>query len=211
MDFDGEGLGMPRTSFRDYCVAGWRQFPGLSKLLKGALIIGSTWKGKAARITDNEAGNDFPHRLDATVEIDRRNQSLERVGQQGFLAPAAAEFFTPSKKEILSQIELLGNGKKVGGTDEMGFEFRKTALGNRGIVPNQSVADEKSENGIPEKLQLLVVDKAAPTGGVFLMYQRAVGQRANEKVVLLKAIADGLFESLHLRAHLTVDRIRALS
>ena len=95
--------------------------------------------------------------IEAAIKIDGRQDSLQRVHQQSGLVAASTLFFTPPQVEVMSQLQLLGHSDQVLFADQMRPELGEFSLSKTGKPVEQFLRSDKSQDGVSQKLQLLVV------------------------------------------------------
>ncbi len=93
----------------------------------------------------------------STVKVNGGNKSLEGIRKDGALFPSAGFFLTPTKEKIGAEIKpfrqygkstLVHQGRPASG------KFTFTAQGKQ---PQQPAANDKSKDGVPKKLEPLVI------------------------------------------------------
>jgi hypothetical protein len=72
---------------------------------------------------DDGTQNEVPRNRPSTVEIERRQDRLQRIDQQCRLATAAAFFFSTAEAQILSDLELLGDAQQMPLPHQMRAQF----------------------------------------------------------------------------------------
>ena len=115
-----------------------------------------------------------PHVLDATVEIDRRDERLVAVRQQRLFAPPACLFFTAAEQQMLTQVEPLGLPRQRGGRDERCLRLGLLPLVELREFPEEHIGDHEPDDGIAEEFHRLVV---VHTAADILVRPRGVGGR----------------------------------
>ncbi len=134
--------------------------------------------------------DDAPHhqlacRLQSTIEVNRRQNCLQGVHQQGCLVAAAAFLFASSQVQVVAQLQFLGHSNQMPFADQVGTEFGEFALSKRGQAVVELFGGDESEDRVPEELQLFVVSHA-----------RAAGCLQGFEFACLGAMGQGLLQQL---------------
>ena len=129
--------------------------------------------------------------LDAAVEIDRRDERLEAVGENRVLLPAAGLLFSAPEQHVAAEIDFFGQPRERRRRDDAGLHLRLVALAVGREPREQQIGDDEAEHGVAEELERLVVDDAA--GGV-LVRARSVRQRVLEQAEVAELVVDAFFE-----------------
>ncbi len=138
-----------------------------------------------------------PRRLDAAVEIDRRDQRLVAVGDERVLAAAAGLLLAAAEDQELAEVDLLAEPRQRRRRHDRRLQLRLLPFVVLRELPEQHVGDDEAEHRVAEELHRLVVEHAA--AGV-LVHARAVRQRVLEQAAIAEAVADAPLERLELRA-----------
>ena len=95
--------------------------------------------------------------IQAAIKVDGCQDCLQRIHQQRGLVAAPTLFFTPPQVEVMSQLQLLGHSDQVLFADQMRPELGEFAFPKTGKPVEQFLRSYKSQDGVSQKLQLLVV------------------------------------------------------
>src|SRR5262249_45906336 len=90
--------------------------------------------------------------------------------------------------------------KQVIGAHQVRFNFGKAAFAVVRVAGDQRFADEKSEHGVSEKLELLVVLEGSMIAGRLFVGVGTVGKRAVQDLPVVKPVAGTGFQRVQLRA-----------
>ena len=96
----------------------------------------------------------------AAVEVDRRHDRLERVGQERELLRSARPGLAGPHLEKASDPERPGLGREHGGRNQVGLDLRERALLEVRKRAVDQLADDEAEHGVAEELEPLVVGGA---------------------------------------------------
>ena len=97
--------------------------------------------------------------LEAGIEIQRGNDRLQRIDQQGALAAAAAALLASAEAQILADLQLARRTKQVARADDVGAQLREFSFLVFGEAAKKFLADNKGEHGVAQKLHLLVIGR----------------------------------------------------
>lgn len=93
----------------------------------------------------------------------------------------------------MPQLEFLGHADKVSFADQMSPQLRQFSFVESGKMPEQLLAGDQSENGIAEKLQLLIVTHPWPQtrrlNRFYFPGLRAVRQGLEQKLRTMEMMA----------------------
>ena len=96
-----------------------------------------------------------------------------------------------SEPQVLAEFERFRVFDEVGGADKKSFELGQLSFAKRWVGAIQKLADEKSEDGVPQKLQLFVIS----ISGCGLVGMRAMGQRLRQQLLILELVLKRRLES----------------
>src|SRR5262245_43426071 len=114
-----------------------------------------------------------PARLfDTAVQIDRSKNSFQRIYEQSLFGSPAGLLFAFPQFQVIAQMHSPGILHEIGGADEETFQPRELAFGQRRMGPKKIIADQKSQDRVAKKFELLVVSFSSSS----LVGMRAVGQ-----------------------------------
>ncbi len=91
-----------------------------------------------------------------TVEIDRTEHRLERVGQDRRLLPTAGGVLTLAQQQPLAQADRLGHFGQRSGVHHALAKVGELALGKIAVTPIGDLGDDPSEHRIAEELEAFV-------------------------------------------------------
>ena len=126
-------------------------------------------------------------RLEAAVEVDRRDQRFAGVGQQRLLAAAAGLLLAAAEDHVVAEPELLGHLGERRGRHQVGLDLRLLSFGVRRERAEQRLGHDQAEHRVAEELERLVVGDAAAR---ILVRLRLVRQRVLEQAAIAEAVAD---------------------
>jgi len=102
--FHQKRLGVLRTPLLEYGIARLRKLHRLGPLLQRTLVIpyhlDSVFRG--VKLAENAVDDEVARRLDAAIQIQRRDQRLYGIGQKSFLFAPAAHLFAASQQQVLA-------------------------------------------------------------------------------------------------------------
>jgi len=204
-----ERFGMLRTALPHDHIARRRQAAGLREFLQRALVVPEfllQLPAFAAVIRGFHRGHatadEFARRMHAAIQVDRRNQRLQRVHQQRLLVPAAAHLLAAAKLQILAQAQPEGHLVQPGGADQVCPQLRQPAFGRVRMFLQQILADQKAQHRVAQEFQLLVVTlRRRAGGGRLLVYVRTVRQGAAEQVPVGEPVTRRGLQGLQIRLH----------
>ncbi len=189
---DQKYLAMLRAPLLDHDVTRLGPLVGLQVFLQRRLVVveGKGVDAFLQPVAQDELVDEPPCRLDSTVQVQSRDQSLQCIDQYRTLGAPAAAFLTAAQLQVAAQIQLPGNRQQEGGAHQMCLELGELSLGVRGEALQQPRAHQEPKNRVAKKLQLLVVGRSnAPFVG-----QRAMGQSLAQQFPLPEGIAQRRFK-----------------
>ncbi len=158
--FNDKNFGMLGAASTDDGVFGSGEAECLGALLEDALVVVQSEFGRAGVdlnalkyvCRDEPAG-----RFDPAIQIDSGDESFERIRQDGFPLAAAIAFLASSEQQVFSQAEIEGAEVQMGRADQVRLPLGQLALLGGRMLPDESFAHNKPENGVTQKLELFVV------------------------------------------------------
>src|ERR1700733_15227859 len=142
--------------------------------------------------------NEFAGGFHSAVQVDRRQNRLERVHQQPRLRPSAAFLFAASQPQVMPQLESLRYSDQVPLTHHVGAKLGKLTLAKLRESMKQSLARNKPQNRGSQKFQLLVVVDSIFVSArllrLLLARLRAVSDRLFDHSPAAKMIAQRRFQ-----------------
>ena len=123
-----------------------------------------------------------PRRLAAAVQVDRRHQRLEDVGQER-RRDARVRGHALAENEKLLHSQRFADLRARLPADDHRFDFRQVAFEVLRILVKEKLADDGAENRVAEKFQPLV-------GGQAMLRPRGVRQGRLQEQLVAKLIAD---------------------
>ena len=130
----------------------------------------------------------------AAVEIERRDDGLHRVGEDGGALAAAGVLLAAAEADVAAQAQLRGDGVQALLTHQASPQPGHPALGHVGEAPEQRVRHHHAQNGVAQELQPLV---ALAAGGTALVCIGAVRQRGLQKPSVTEAVAEFFLKGFH--------------
>ena len=128
--------------------------------------------------------------LKAAVEINSTDNGFERIHQQSLFCPAAGFFFASSELQVLAQVDSFCVFHEIRRADKESFQLRQLPFRQTGMRPEKKIADEKSQDCVAQKFQLLVV--ALP--GILLIRMGAVRQCLLQQIGVVELIRQFEFQ-----------------
>src|SRR3984957_13378403 len=107
------------------------------------------------------AQDELPRGLPAGVEIDRSEDGLEGVGQDGGLGPATRPFFAPAQQEDLTYPEPTRHLRQDAGVNHGGTDLGQLAFGEVGEALERVAGHDEAQNGVAQELEALVGGRAS--------------------------------------------------
>ena len=96
-------------------------------------------------------------RSQTTVQIQRGDDGLDAVRQQGRLLPPSASFLSSPQPQITSQVERRGHLRQMAPADQAGAEAGPLSFMKIGKTTEEDFCHHQAQNRVSQKLQLLVV------------------------------------------------------
>jgi hypothetical protein len=129
--------------------------------------------------------------IEATVEIESGDDGFESVGEdRGFFA-AAALLFSAAEEEMGAEVDAGGDVCQVAAADEGGAETGEFALAGVWEAAEESFGDGEAEDGVSDKLELLVVGGRVGEGlGFGFVGERTVGEGPGEEFGALEDVIE---------------------
>ncbi len=118
--------------------------------------------------------------LDAAVEVDRAENRLEAVRQDGIAAEAARLQFAAAESQLVAEVEFAADRRERRTAHERGAEPAEVAFGGVRERAEREQRDREVEDRVAEEFEALVVRAAGA----------AVGQRCLEQPGITKAIPE---------------------
>src|SRR5262245_8125431 len=116
-----------------------RGLPIVSEARLGSLIAGG--RDERAEARDDEV----LRWIDAAVEIDRRDERLEAVGEDRVLAAPAGLLLAAPEQHVPSEIDVTGEPRERRRGDDARFHFRFVAFAVRRESGEQQIGDHEAE------------------------------------------------------------------
>ena len=161
----------------------------LRELLQQRLVVAARIAGRGRFDLRTEVReHEFARRLDAAVEIDRRDQRLEHVGQHR-RRHGRMRRHPFAQHQKLAQPKRLADLRARLPADDDRLELRQVAFELLGKLLEQLLADDQAEDRVAEKLQPLV--RRQPMIG-----PGGVRQRRVQQLRIAKPIAEPLLAAL---------------
>ena len=164
---------------------------GLKKFLKFALGIfkNRNVAQRAERATEF-AQDEFARGIESTVEKNRADNSLERVGQRGRALASAVQFLAAAENEMLAEGKhpaMYGQGAAV---DKLGAGLGKRAFVEARKLFVKLARQHELQHGIAEKFQPLVVQD----GSSQLMRHGRMRERQTKLVFVTEVVTEADLE-----------------
>ena len=167
MHLHGEALAMSGALFADHLITRLGASAGPQQLLQSGFVVGyeehlAAGVGEPIELRlQNMGENKGARREESAIEIQGGEDGFDGVSQQGGFAAASGLLLAASKPEIAAELQLLGAVHQVIGIDQMSAELGKFTflIGRKAL--EQFLAGDQLQDGIAEKLQLLVVARRA--------------------------------------------------
>jgi hypothetical protein len=115
------------------------------------------------------------------AEVDRADQRLEGVGEDGVLLPAARDLLTATQQKVRADPAVAqppSDPGQRGHVHDRGTQLGQLALGEVRLAAVQLIGDDQAEHRVAQELQALVGRQAA-----VLVGEGPVGQRQPEQAV----------------------------
>ena len=182
---------MRRPNRADHLVARRRPATRLHQLLKSGLIVlpFDLLAPEVADLRAEQALHQRSRRLVAAVQEDRRDDRLERVGQDRLFRPRIALLGRLAQTQVAAELEPPRGFGERGAAYQVSLELRQAPLVHPGERPQQGVGDHETERRVAEELERLVVGPAA-----LLVGERRVGQRACDETAVPERVAEPALE-----------------
>src|SRR5664280_749371 len=154
-------------------------------LLQAALVVGLAGLTYRGGDPVPEQREDQALRLGQTaVEVDRTDQRLGGVGQDGPLGPAPGLVLTPTQAEMLVDPQVEGHFGQYPGVDHRRPDLGHQAVGELRAGPVGVLGHHQAQYGVPQELEALVGRQTALLGAPRPMGEGLVQQsRVDEPVV----------------------------
>ena len=131
--------------------------------------------------------------LDATVEIDGRDERFVAVSQQRQLAAAARFLLATPQEQVVAERQPLGLAAERCGRHQRRLYLRLLPFVVGGKFAEQHVGDDEAEHRVAEELERLVVGDAAAD---ILVGTRRVGHGVLEQAAVAEPVLDGALQLL---------------
>ena len=132
--------------------------------------------------------------LHAAVKIQRGNDGLHRIGQDGGALAPAGVLLAPAQAHIAAQAELGGHGVQALLADEARAQAGHPPFRHVGEAPVERIRHHHAQHGVAQKLQPL---GALAAGGAALVGKGAVRQRGLEKRPVAEMVAELFLKGFH--------------
>src|SRR5277367_805645 len=109
------------------------------------------------KLSENVLCHELAGWIDAAIEVDRRNESFHGIGQQRLLLPSATHLLAAAQEEEFAQLQGICHLEQMRRADQVGLELRQAAFRRARVKSDQLFADDKAQDGVAQKLELLVV------------------------------------------------------
>src|ERR1043165_9351360 len=189
-----EALVVIGAGLADDRVLRQRQSLPLRQLLqRGLVVVEEEIVGvDALDVVAEGALDQRARRLDAGVEVDRRDHGLEEIRQERILLPPARLLFADAEVDHLAHAVLARLRSEARGADQVRLDLRERPFVELREALEEQIADDEAEHGVAEKLERLVVADVAVLG---LVRERLVRERAREELAPREAVADARLEA----------------
>jgi hypothetical protein len=199
-DFDAEALGVVGAGLVGEDVLGLAGSDGLEVFLEGGLVVAD---GSAEGIVGVQGGLEIRERgLDdlffyeaacggeAAVEVEGGDDGFEGVGEDGGFAAASAVLLTTAEADVVAEADAEGDVAEVTAADDGSAEAGEFTLTRVREALEEGFGGEEAEDGVADKLELLVVGAGVSEGtgellvvfgGIGLVREGAVGERPDEE------------------------------
>ena len=107
------------------------------------------------------AQHELARGLPAGVEVDRPEDRLEGVGQDGGLGPATRSFFAPAQQEDLTHSEPRRHLRQDAGVHHGGADLGQLAFGEVGEAVERVAGHDETQHGVAQELEPLVGGRAS--------------------------------------------------
>src|SRR5262245_41330155 len=119
-----------------------RRLPVLGERgIRGLVAAGGNERTEARR-------DELARRVDASVEVDRRDERLEAVGENGVFVTASRLFFSTPEQHVAAELDVLREARQRGGRDDAGLDLRLVSLVVRRKARKEHVRDGEPENRV---------------------------------------------------------------
>ena len=124
--------------------------------------------------------------VQSAIKVDGRQDSLQRIHQQGSLVAAAALLLASPQVQVVPQLQLLGHSNQMLFAYQVGPELGEFSLAKAGKAVEELLRGYKSQDGVSQKFQLLVVAHA-----------RTAGRLQGLQFARLGTVGQGLLQQFH--------------
>ena len=135
--------------------------------------------------------------VQSAIEVNSRQDSLQCVHQQSSLVAAAAFLLASPQVQVVPQLQLLGHSDQMLFAYQVGPELGEFSLAKAGEPVEEFFCGYKSQDGIPQEFQLLVV-----------AYARTAGRLQRLHFASLGTVGQGLFQQLYPLETVTQCRLQ---
>src|SRR6185295_1683283 len=187
--FDHEPLVVIGAQLRGQPVFRERPAAPLGDLLEARLGVEGEEMGRAGRPFEHGADR-RARRLEPAVQVDRAEDGLERVGEQGRLRPASRALLADAELELFAELQALRIGRQDRAAHELGLELREVSFGHAGMALVEPLDGDEREHRVAQELEPFVV-LLAP---LMFVGGGSVGHREVEQLGPLELVAEAFLE-----------------
>src|ERR1051325_1075078 len=189
-----EALVVIGADLADHRVLRQRQPLSLRQLLqRGLVVVEEEVVGvDALDVVAEGALDQRARRLDAGVEVDRRDDGLEQVRQERVLLPPARLLLADAEVDHVAHAVFARLRSEARRAHQVRLDLRERPFVELREALEEQIADDEAEHGVAEKLEGLVVADVILLG---LVRERLVRERAREDLAPREAVADTLLEA----------------
>ncbi|MPL88756.1 hypothetical protein SDC9_34783 [bioreactor metagenome] len=203
MHLDGEDRGVVGAAARHRFIPRRRQATGLRPFLQSGLGVAGVFLDGLDALAP-EPQHELACHFEARVEVHGGDHRLHRVAKQRLLAAAARHHLGAAELQYRAEVDLAGDIGAGFLAHQRVEARRKLAFRGVAVGLEQRLGDAEPEHAVAQELEPLVV-------GARGRADRAVGERANEKLGLREAVPEPVHECLDVGADLhaltSVDRL----
>jgi hypothetical protein len=178
----------------DDAVRRGRLEPRLCGLLQPGLEVVEPLELDGLDPLGEQALDDLDRRDEPTVEVDRREDRLERVGEDRWLGAAARLLLALAEHHPLADAELAGDLAQAGLAHDLGAGHAELAFPELRIPRHQLVAHDQVEDRVAQELEPLIVEMLP----LFFVGNARVSEGLSQETGITKLIPDALFERMHV-------------
>jgi hypothetical protein len=143
-------------------ILGYAQHLGRGQLLKRGLPVQA--RAQPGRARDHRVEQPVHQpvgHVQALVQVDRADDRLEGVREDGRLVPAPGALLALAQAHVGPELEPAGDAGQGPHVDHRGAQLGQLALGQVGILPEEGVRHDQAEHRVAQELQPLVGRQAA--------------------------------------------------